>query len=582
MRPQPVRDTRAHRARDHRCGAHRQVCRGRNSRIGRTVIAAAVVMAVWFAGLGHPAAIALAQSATSAVTPEWEDLDVFANALLKAGFALEFISRVPMPTARDVDGVVIVATPRPTADELAWLCSRVAIGGRVLLPLEVPVASTDPLVQMVAAGRGTKVEDPGANFRQNPSLPVVTTTGPDGSGRFKVVLNLPVSLAPLRSPPPGGDGLAPKVTNVLYSATARLTGGAPGPGGGGPLVAAVQIEYTHGRAIVLGDFSLLTNQMMAVENNRTYLLALTAWLAEGHPRKILWLGAKPSPTLGGSPGPTSSPFAKVPGSPPASGQGQGAGAGGLPRLAELIKALIGMIMNPAGGAKPDTEPPGEQKPGGTLPKPGAGTPAGQKPGGTLPKTGGGLLAGSGLGGGGFGLTELLLLPLSLIPLWLAARRRWGSGSFLDEAEVPTKFRQLVQHSKEKGDYAEPMRQLAHEVARVLPRVIGGTPDTPGAPPAPTAPPASGAPRDRLVRHAAACAALHAARNPGQGAFERWLFRRRVVSLLRLLDHCRDHAQPAAGRKFLRTYSATQRLLQQIGGNQAHGYGTHHNRSGGRA
>ncbi len=437
---------------------------------------------------------ALADSENVSTKP-WEGLDSLKHLLTSEGFTIEFITSVP---ERPRPGVLIVTEPRPVPAQLSGLWDYVRRGGKVILPLEVPVALDDPLVNMVSAGGGVKVVDKEYCFDGHDWVPIPpanyihVTLDERGIYGFSVrfVLNMPTYLS---------DFVPPDATRVIeraavfFSEKASLKGSGPA---GAWLKAASLLQAGNGWAFVVADHSLLTNQMLMIEPWTVINLIRSFTEAIGSPQVVYWLGPRPSET--------------------------------------------GYV--PPKGTGTDT-------PEGT----GTDTAEGRGTERTRPQD----------------LTWLLVLALAwafLTPLYSLRERAWGVEALLNAREAETRFRRLIRGLERFDDYRVPARQLAAEVGKVLPEVLGIEPAR------------------LFAGYLPHCLKAFDRLNPGATARARARFARRTRRLLAALDKTAPgaaadvaasgrgaiHAGPRVpGKRFLFLYVDANWLVREIGGTHLH-------------
>jgi hypothetical protein len=268
-----------------------------------------LVMAAWclLLSLG---VVVTSTPALAAEESDWQGTDILKGLLADAGFRIQNVSAVPKSPGA---GVLVVAVPEPTPEQLWGLWGYVVQGGAVLLPLEVPVALDDPLVNTVRAGRGVKVEDGGDCYAGDAQVPVIQWE----TGHMSLTLNMPTYLAPFSAPP----GVTVSVREISFGPKAYVVGSSSS----GRLIAAMDVRAGRGRAVIIADHSVLTNQMIAA--NEGMLRVLVQDLAAG--TTVFWLGPR-TPGGGGGSG------------TPGGGDGEGSavsGAGGRRGFPWLLVAL---------------------------------------------------------------------------------------------------------------------------------------------------------------------------------------------------------------------------------------------------
>jgi len=274
----------------------------------KMVTAAALCLALLGFASGPPAAAAgMALAAPPAEADEsgyWEQLNLLSQALGGAGYDINYIGEIP---DEPLNGPVLVAEERPTAAMLRGLWDYVARGGAVVLPIEVPVSLDDPLVGTVNSGGGRKVVDSDQCYRQDPCLPLVefSLAGPGRGRPLTLVLNMPTFLSDLDI-----DIEGTAVMGIPYGPQAHVAHQGPTEE---PLTFAWFITCqvaSHstssdidqaspdgarntGRVLIVADYSLLTNQMIVLGDNRRFILEALTFVAGRPPSRgapLYWLG----------------------------------------------------------------------------------------------------------------------------------------------------------------------------------------------------------------------------------------------------------------------------------------------------
>jgi len=263
----------------------------------RMVAAAALCLALLGLASGPPAAAA-------GESEYWEQLTRLRQALAGAGYDINHIGEIP---DEPLDGPVLVAEERPTAAMLRGLWDYVARGGAVVLPIEVPVNLDDPLVRTVNSGGGRKIVDSDQCYRQDPCLPLVefSLAGPGRGRPLTLVLNMPTFLSDLDI-----DIEGTAVMGIPYGPQAHVAHQGPTEE---PLTFAWLVTCqvashstssdidqaspdgarNFGRALIVADYSLLTNQMIVLGDNRRFILEALKFVAGRAPSRgapLYWLG----------------------------------------------------------------------------------------------------------------------------------------------------------------------------------------------------------------------------------------------------------------------------------------------------
>ncbi len=200
---------------------------------------------------------------------------------------------------KPVRATLFILNPSPKPQDLEGLWSFVQQGGHVVLPLETPVALDDPLVNMVSANGGVKIKGPIGQDLDPPvikkygldpndeDLPVVPVQYVGSSWWSRVLTNLPTSLGPFTEP----DA---KVMYILYNGGANPEGGTWSRQY--PSFAALIETPKGGRAMVIADFSIVTNQMLSFDFNRLWLKDALDWATGDGPKEI-WLVGRLKPEV---------------------------------------------------------------------------------------------------------------------------------------------------------------------------------------------------------------------------------------------------------------------------------------------
>jgi len=243
-----------------------------NSRLGGHCAVAFTVMVVTACLVLPSLGIVVASTpALAAEESDWQGTDIFKGMLADAGFGIRDVSAVPKSPGA---GVLVIADPEPTPERLRGLWEYVVQGGAVLLPLEVPVALDDPLVNTVRAGQGVKVEDGGDCYAGDTQIPVVQWE----TNKVSLTFNMPTYLAPFLAPP----GVTVSVREIYFGPKAYVVGS----GSSGRLIAAMSVHAGLGRAVIIADHSVLTNQMIGA-NGWVLKELLRQDLATGN--TVFWL-----------------------------------------------------------------------------------------------------------------------------------------------------------------------------------------------------------------------------------------------------------------------------------------------------
>jgi len=244
----------------------------------------------------------------SAVGEPWDGLELLGQILGEAGYSVRSISTLPEDT---VAGPVLLVDPFPDPDLVDGVWEYVLEGGSVVLPLEVPVETDDPLLDVIDAG-GRKVIDRKNSYRGNLNVlwalaPRLTAAG--DQDRLNIVLNMPTALAGFETSDP-----AVEVTVYRYPPSAYLARATAVPSGGATetetghapdeaLVLAITVRTpADGRAVVIADFSLLTNQMITLADNQVFLLSCLAWAGGEETGEVYYLSPADAAPIGSSPG----------------------------------------------------------------------------------------------------------------------------------------------------------------------------------------------------------------------------------------------------------------------------------------
>lgn len=539
----------------------------------------------------------LLSAASAHASTDWFGVDRFEALLNDWGYTVEPVASVPTAPA---PGVLVVTDPYPTPEQLTGLWEYVEGGGRVLLPLEVPVDIDDALVQSITVGGGVKVEDP-HGWNDDPRFPRFGALMPDDMAWVEPVFNLPTfatssllsgqgfmvhPLDYLREATVGGrplgesqcagyvvDGRFEGVHGVhltlryheddhtwrgrfstyLNVDTRRIaigtgehwtelcleivpTRGQPAPLGleceladpdaayllpgrisAGRDSALYEFEIvisdqrlvsiSHeagqfrsdvrvwrgarvisvlGRAVVLADHSVITNQMLLFDENRYMLWAMMRWLAEDTDPVVLWLG-EPTPKEGPQAGDVSDDK-----------EDDKEEEGGL--VAELRAAMSLLLPLPDGGD-------------GVM-------------------------------------LELIVVPLALVALGLA-RRPTSIGALVTETRTASNLSRFLVKTRRWGDYDALRGQLSREVSEVLRFMFGD--------------------RSRLWDYFHDCVRAYRERQGRSGRVRWWLFAGRCRRVLRQLDASWSPTEhQRTERSFLSLYGAAHKLLSEIGGAEFYG------------
>ncbi len=230
--------------------------------------------------LGLAFLLGLVSGVASADAPTWEGTYAMFRLLIEMGYLPKTVTGVP-----EKPGLLIVTEPRPTPDQLRGLWDFVDRGGRLLLPLEVPVDLDDPLVATVNAFGGEKIVNPNKNFCYAGGMEQLPLA--EWVGGMRLYLNQPTHLAEFVSPDPEVS-----VKTFAYPSGARVAGANPALG----LIALLEIDTpSGGKAFVVADYSVVTNQMLAMPDNaivvRNFIYALSRrQVKPGDNEPCSWLG----------------------------------------------------------------------------------------------------------------------------------------------------------------------------------------------------------------------------------------------------------------------------------------------------